>query len=409
MRVVPHADVVVVGAGPAGLAFAYRLLLRRSGVSLVVLERADVPGGRTRMANFHGAYVYTGAGVGRLGKDVRLLQLLQDLGVPFSTSAGPPAGGTSSNDTEACLRELYAARLDGALPGTSFRDFAVRVLGLERYRRCLVEAGGFSDFELADARDTLLNYGLDDLLPLSAGRPKFFFDWNALSSRLVEEIRRLGGEVRFGAHVTDLSDGDRTVSFRTSSRGTETVCADSAVVLAVPASAARTLLRRCRGEHGRNARRDIRHIRSQPFALAYAHVAAWHGGPPPSALTAVRGPLQKVAPTNAPDVFLVGYADNANAEVLREHAGDTAFFQRELRRALRLRAEPQLTDLRVFYWRDGTHYMSPLPARGPRTTAGEVGSNWILCVGEAYGEHRGWTEGALQSVGGALDSFVSCR
>ncbi|WP_427132170.1 FAD-dependent oxidoreductase [Pseudarthrobacter sp. S9] len=52
-------DVVVVGAGPAGLGLAYDL--RDLDLDIQVLEAGDDVGGRTRSVHLAGATVNTGA------------------------------------------------------------------------------------------------------------------------------------------------------------------------------------------------------------------------------------------------------------------------------------------------------------------------------------------------------------
>ena len=57
----------------------------------------------------------------------------------------------------------------------TFRDLATRVLGARTYR-AFVAKTGFSDYECADAVDTLYNYGFDDTIP---GYTALCVDWAA--------------------------------------------------------------------------------------------------------------------------------------------------------------------------------------------------------------------------------------
>src|SRR6201985_2664107 len=54
----PTQKVVIVGAGPGGLAAA--ILLQRSGADVTVVERRDVPGGRTSTIERNGFKFDTG-------------------------------------------------------------------------------------------------------------------------------------------------------------------------------------------------------------------------------------------------------------------------------------------------------------------------------------------------------------
>lgn len=53
-RVHPHHEIVVIGAGAAGLGAASRLA--EAGLDFVVLEAQDVPGGRIR-THHHGGFI----------------------------------------------------------------------------------------------------------------------------------------------------------------------------------------------------------------------------------------------------------------------------------------------------------------------------------------------------------------
>jgi protoporphyrinogen oxidase len=83
--------LVVVGAGPAGLAAAYRL--QAAGHDVAVLEAADVPGGRTHTEHFGpGHWSDTGAGW-FLSSYPDTLALLDELGMRSLLRVLPMRGG----------------------------------------------------------------------------------------------------------------------------------------------------------------------------------------------------------------------------------------------------------------------------------------------------------------------------
>ena len=74
-------DVIIVGAGMAGLYCSYKILKKDPSVQLLILEKNETAGGRAGMKSFHGVNVNIGAGVGRKKKDVLLNKLLKDLDI----------------------------------------------------------------------------------------------------------------------------------------------------------------------------------------------------------------------------------------------------------------------------------------------------------------------------------------
>ena len=76
-----HYDIIIVGAGLAGLYSAYNIKQMSPKTKLLVLESNRRPyiGGRIGNHMFYGESVVVGAGVGREDTDTLLIKLLKDL------------------------------------------------------------------------------------------------------------------------------------------------------------------------------------------------------------------------------------------------------------------------------------------------------------------------------------------
>ena len=199
----------MVGAGLAGLYAAYRL--KQRGYDVTVYEKSDRVGGRIGTVRFAGRDVPTGAGIGR-GTDVLLRALCSELGVPvteFTTQFNYRLPGTDIDLARAiALLRSEAHTLNRATE--TFREFATRVLGAARYA-AFVAKTGYSDYERADAIDTLYNYGLEDVIP---GYTALRVEWDTLLSRLRAELRARGDHRRRDGHRGRAGDHGRALARR---------------------------------------------------------------------------------------------------------------------------------------------------------------------------------------------------
>jgi NAD(P)-binding Rossmann-like domain len=389
---IPHYDYVIIGAGISGLLTAYRILQDRPDSSVLILEKETHAGGRLCMTSFAGVMVTTGAGVGRKHKDHLLLDLLKEMDVP-SIELQPTS--LPNRQQLARLRTLIARH---PMPGESFAQFGQRVLGIDEYDQFIIGMG-FSDMEDANARETLLHYGLDDnIRPWTVVR----IPWNNLISTLQRRLQQSGGYVHYNAAVDKIYLG--RLLYRPH---TQHIIVDAGghqysahkLVFATTADVIRTLL-------PRRLRQIYAHVKTQPFLRAYAQFAP-RSRPVMSRLvrgtTMVANELQKLNAIDADrGIYQIAYADNGNAVNLAKIDTDTRE-NREIWESLVADAFAISEDLikidkiRVFYRAVGTHYydseITPeasalLMHPAPR----------IYVVGEAVSSKQGWTEGALETI-----------
>ena len=393
-------DAIVIGGGVAGLYAAHRL--QASGARVVVLERSSTLGGRLVERPFGGTVVPTGAGIARKHKDVTLLRLASALRVPttpFEIQHAYAPGIDGAGVVEDLLPRLRRAALPSSTRPTTFRAFALRALGRDRYR-AFVRASGYTDFEGADARDTLQSYGLEDN---ADGWTGVAVPWNRLAAALAR-----GVQVRLSSEVTRIAHHDGGgVQVFLRDRATPLWC--RVVVVATDVFGLRALLPEFTAPLWS-------HILPQPFVRTYAVVARASRGIVAHAVprfTVVPAPLQKVIPMDpSRGVYMIAYADNASAESVQRLNDDCRAFAALLADALSLpQAAVKLDKVKTFYWRAGTHAFAPLPrpfkTRAAFLHAAQHPAPRVFVAGEAVARRQGWVQGALESVdevlGPALD------
>lgn len=344
-------DVVFVGAGIANLYAAWNYMKAHPNGKVVVLEKSWRVGGRVAWARFCGVEVMKGAGVGRIGKDQILLDLLQELNVRYEVSEG----GHKNDLVSKAIKKLTRAN---AAAGETFAEFGKRVLGHDAYKEFVV-ASGYSDYESYDARVGLANYGFDDIY---AGNKIFMFSWR----ELVNALKR-GLVIKLGQEVNKISSEIVHVG--------KTVYKTRQIVLGVTHVGLKKLLP------------DIaayNYIEGQPFMRVYANL---QGELPMGGYKVVDSPLQKIIHIRD-TVYMIAYADNKNALELRKWKQKD--FEDELRRIFG--GMWKIGKLVKYFWKIGTHYYKPGTVI---TSKMQNPAENIYVVGEVVADNQGWVGPAL--------------
>jgi glycine/D-amino acid oxidase-like deaminating enzyme len=381
-------DVCFVGAGISCLYAARELLRRRPDARVLLLERTRRAGGRAWGSTFAGVTVSRGAGVVRVGTDRLLSEVIAQISPQRGGGKAQPPGPGGWLALQVRRLRKHLSTLDRSRE--TFEQYARRVLGDAGYER-FTAAAGFTDFELADACDTVLDYGLEDLY---AGRPVAGVPWQALIRSLVRALP--AHSVRLGAEVSRLEKEEGGWTVHLANGGAVRA---RRVVVGGTASTLRALFPLF-------ALYDD--VRAQPFTRVYAQVAPGSGlqaSLPPGRLTVLRGDLQKAAHVGR-DVYLLAYADNAHAErVARMSKAELQAAARDALGAPRLRVKRMLR----CWWLEGTHYYTPLNGRfRDRDTflrRAQRPAPGVYAIGEALSRKQGWCEGALESALAIMDEL----
>ena len=396
-------EVLILGAGPAGLFAAGKILDHNPRARVTVMEKTDIPGGRTRMIHYEDHLVPGGAGVVR-ETDVRLRALCARHGIPLTFPAKSPVwyrGFTPRRDILGLIEKFSRVPLTPEERSkTTFEEFLIQQLPDPKDRQVFIETVGYTDFLKADIVDTLHHYGWRDVVGPPHGTRTTRVDWNHLMQCMAAP--RKNRKILYNTEAVSIDRDDITGKWRVTCRPSTVIRADQ-LVLAIPSVAIVRLLRNSRFTGCRTLAREIHdQVQMQPFLRLYASLPMDKNEK--SQIT--RSPLQKSFPMfTTPDhrqVWMLSYSDNAHA--LKVHNASSKqlaewFFQEEKD----YNNNPDNEDIqKVFsqFYQHGTHYFKPLSLRySNRDAFLEYIRNPmenLYITGEGFSHHQGWTEGALE-------------
>ena len=162
-----YYDIIIIGSGISGLYAAYNIKKMSPSTSFIILEKYKKKwiGGRTNNDMFYGTQVVTGAGIGRKNKDKLLIQLLNELDLPYEEFNFNPHYSTQIDKildvkkTIKYLKNEYNKNKKQAR--ITFKEFSKPILGDKLYNDFLVSVG-YTDYENEDVFDVIHDYGMDD-------------------------------------------------------------------------------------------------------------------------------------------------------------------------------------------------------------------------------------------------------
>ena len=402
-------DVIIVGAGMAGLYTAFLLKSQNPKISLLVIEQNSKEhlGGRANTELFYGTKIAIGAGIGRTKKDKLLAQLMHHFKMPVKDYTVEHHIATSRNidvpEKMRTLRKEYEKnKAQMRQNPQTFKHFAKRVLGDTDYSRFL-NSTGFTDYEHEDAYETIYEYGMEDNL---GGWNGFSVPWHDLVQSLYNSVGTsnfiFGKKVTHITQITDSKDPHTLIKTISTLSNHPQIFAAKKVVMATTVDALR---------HVFPKNTIYKEIEAQPFMRVYGKFDKSSVGILKEVLprfTYVDFPIQKIIPMDADKgVYMIVYNDNASSLALKNRRENTAqnrqFYENLLEHVLKLpQGSLHLIGIRAFYWNCGTHYYKPLSksykTREEFIRKAQRPHDNIFVVGELVSRNQGWTEGALESV-----------
>lgn len=401
-------DVIIIGAGAAGLYAAYTIKRLSPTTSFLILEKNskhDGLGGRAGNDLFCGTQVVTGAGIGRRKKDKLLYRLLRELSINTTEFTVEPHYSETINPAIRDINPIkmiveWKKKLKGAdSSGVTFKSFATKILGAKEYNHFLL-VSGYTDYENEDAHDVLYLYGMEDNFRRYTG---FHVAWKEMISKIAETVG--SDHIKFSHNVVALSNSQKSQSIQIYTSSPERFYSAKKVILATTISGIRTLLPEFS---------IYKEIEGQPFLRVYGkfdkkstHVMSEFV----KGTTIVPGHLQKIIPIDSEKgIYMIAYSDNKHAMYLKPYLENTEqnrhFFCQIVEQSLGIPISGgglKLISMKPYFWDIGTHYYKPLNKRFYKTRTEFINHAQhpvkdVLVVGEVVSFQQGWTEGALESV-----------
>lgn len=408
-------DVIIIGAGMAGLYTAYNIKKKYPKTRFLILEKNNEKyiGGRARNELFYGSEITIGAGIGRLEKDKLLYRLLRELNFKIkkfdvTIRYSNLIKQVDINKIMKKLRKEYVKYMtvsgnnDHKVKHITFKKFAKKILGKELYKKFLI-SNSYTDYENEDAEETLYYYGMDD----NNGVLKaFHVPWSKLALKLMDFIGKKN--IHFSSGVDKIKHNELGSYKFTVSTTNGVYYLSNKIIIATTINGVKHLLPKYSIYNG---------INGQPFSRVYGKFSKksiFIMKEYVKGFTLLPGILQKIFPVNEDKgIYSIAYNDNKNTLALKKYFKNTKYnrsvFCKLLEKALGIKSGSlKLNAIHTYYWNIGTHYYKPLDISKYKSRIdfmykAQRPEPDIYVVGELISRNQGWTEGALESVEAIMD------
>ena len=380
-------DYIIIGGGISGLYYAYNIIKKNPLTKIVIFEKNKIVGGRMNVYNFYGTNVNIGAGVGRKNKDYLLINLLNELKVKYTMGKKiiyyyKNVEIVNYNKIIKTLKNSYDKNKHGTY---KFKKYATEILGKELYNKFVIYLG-YSDYENADAYETLNYYGLDD----NISNDSLYIKWNELLDSLVNKIGN--NNIKTNNTIISITKNDNYYIVKNNKNK---VYYGDKIIIASTIDTVNKLLPKLN---------IFNNIKGQIFLRAYGKFDKKSTDIMNNIIkgyTIVNGPIKKIIPINKENgIYMIAYTDNKDAIYFKDYLKNKKFFCRKLEETLDLPENTlKLIGLKCFYWNIGTHYYKPLNKnREEFINKCQNPEKNLFIVGELISRNQGWTQGALESV-----------
>jgi len=401
-------DIVIVGAGVAGISVALGLQKHFPKLKIAVLERYNVPGGRmwTHSAKVGTQTIHYESGAGRVhSSHKRCLNLIKQYNLNTirieSESEWRPYGAKESEPNYFDATWLELCNLFTMLPKTTLRthtlrELAIHMLGPEKATQLLDMYPYRAEIEVMSAEASIPIYtqlAKGHFVVLKEG-------FTTLIKSLVESAEKLGITFVYDIEIqrVELKEDIYNISGIKDKKYVQ--YKSKRAILAAPSKALQKIYP-FSADHPL-----LKHIRMEPLMRVYSVYkdASWF----PAHKVVTNSPLRYIIPINkAQGLIMSSYLDSRDIE----QWPDSTKPENMERFAFKIRSEtqilypnldiPKAVYTKAHLWKDGCSYwlpgeynykklssqaLHPMPETHPR----------LHLVGESFSEQQQWIEGALE-------------
>ena len=393
-------DVIIVGAGAAGLYTGVEVLRRNKDARVLILESYKYLGGRVVTHRAKGLQWEIGAG--RISED-HFMTL--DLVKRYDLTVAPIPSGSEyrgASDPFSSLIPIMLTPLQAVpqLGRHSLKTLLDKIHGsaaADQYVHMFPYYG-----EIHTLRADLAIHSFQTEFSEEARYLVCVQGYQAITDGLANEFKKLGGIIQTGVHVENIEEDHKQgqgIVVRT--RGGETF-EGSTCVLALHADALRAI------PFAKQRMPALRHLKMEPLVRMYAVFPptrghAWFEGLPKQVFD---GPVRYMIPINpAKGLIMISYTDGLDAQHWikeQKRIGDEgvgAAVLREIRATYPDRDIPDPTLFKIYPWTSGCTYWTPGDYDPVRMSqeAMILGDRVFAC-GESISLKQAWVEGALESA-----------
>lgn len=418
-----NAEIVIVGAGIAGLRCGIELLHKRPKTTVVILEKYNYKGGRVvtykkKLEDVKGVctHLQWENGAGRIhSSHTKVLDLIKQYNLttfPLSTEQFYTTTGELQPNTFDDLMNLFRPSLHEFQPSI----LATHTLR-ELFQMLLKEkANSFlNEFPYRAEVETLrADLGLESFkeeMGTYVGYVVVKEGLSAIIDGMVKEFEKLGGQIFLNQSVTDIQNDKETYLVRSKTKAGDVVWEAKKVIFALHRDALKQIP--CFSNWS-----TLNHLKMEPLLRVYAVFPTQNGKSWFSEIgrTVSPGPIRYFIPINpACGIVMLSYTDGRDArhllKILDKGEEDLEeYLMKEIRRMFPQHTIPDPQFFKAHPWFEGCTYWLP-GSYSPKELSEQALQPFpdsmpgIYCCGESFSLRQAWMEGALEHADLLLKKF----
>lgn len=408
-------DLIIIGAGIAGLRVGIESLQRYPTLRCCILEKYNYVGGRIftfRKDIPHVGKVQWESGAGRISTSHRrVLHLLKKYGLTFV-----PLKGTTDWINEASIytnsltknnfTELESIYLDpirnmscDILKTHTLKEILDKVIGVEDARNFYLQFPYYSEFHTLRADIALQSFAGE--MYSNDGFGVCAEGLSSLTDAMSAEFLAKGGEIFLKSSVTGIESlGNNSTRVRVHTQNSQFTT--NACVMALPASALRHI-------QGIRQLPVLNHLKMMPLLRIYAIFPSKKGVSWFSGLNKIvtNSPIRYIIPINSErGIVMISYTDGKDTDhwlKIKEEKSIIHAVMTEIRQLFPDKVIPDPLFFKLHHWNDGCTYW--LPGKYDVYTESEkslypmpnIMPNLFLC-GESFAVNQCWIESAIDQA-----------